>query len=68
MDNCALFLINQLNERIMQVITFTTVLHYERVWGYIVRDNGITLTSGYAVTKELAERMANDFINNISAW
>lgn len=42
----------------MQVITFQTTLHCERVWGYLVRYNGITIGQGYAPTKEEAERRA----------
>lgn len=56
------------SERIMQIITFPTTLHCERVWGYLVRYNGIVLTEGYGLTKEIAERMANEFIDRFSAW
>lgn len=52
----------------MQVITFQTTLHCERVWGYLVRYNGVVLTEGYGLTKEIAERMANEFIDRFSAW
>ena len=51
----------------MEIITFPTTLHYEKVWCFFVRDNGVTMKIGYAPTKELAEQWANNFINKIKA-
>lgn len=52
----------------MQVITFPTTLHGERVWGYFVRHNGMIMTEGFGITKEHAEQMAKHFIETFSAW
>ena len=55
-------------KRIMQVITFPTTLHGERVWGYFVRHNGMIMTEGFGITKEHAEQMAKHFIETFSTW
>lgn len=48
----------------MQIVTFPTTLHGERVWGYVVRYNGVTITSGYAPTKERAEFRAEYYLRS----